>query len=162
MSRNLGRTSCRFCGGAVTLLERPRAITRGDCGIYYDEHEGHSYQGAIVASAECVDCLAKYLAWVDLTKCVGYGRHPYFAPSKDGAFFDLSFRSTFNDEPGEDDLPLHEIKVVRLRKPWPTCAGCGKRIYLGYGCQCDPVTRLTAHARKPRAVRSARERKVEE
>lgn len=137
MSRNLGQVNCTFCHGVVVLVEKPRAITRDDCGALYDERNGFAYKDAVVANAECDECCAKYLAWIDFTKCIGYGRHSYFAPSKDRAFFDLSYRSTFNDEPGPEDLPLFKIKVIRQSEPWPTCRTCGKRIFSCYGCQCE-------------------------
>ena len=41
-------------------------------------------------------------------------------------FFDLSYRSTFNDEPGPDDLPKWECesRIVRLG-PFDAEAYCG-------------------------------------
>ena len=102
MSRNLCRTDCYFCEGVVLLQEEPRKIRSDDCGAYFDE-----YDGMIVANAECGDCEAKYLAWVY--------RHPPIPPDWDGEFYDLSFRFTFNDEPGEDDLPRYKIEVKRIR-----------------------------------------------
>lgn len=39
MSRNLGRTDCDFCGGLVTLDEKPRPITREEAGPYYETHQ---------------------------------------------------------------------------------------------------------------------------
>jgi hypothetical protein len=144
MSRNLGRTDCYFCHGEVVLVEPERLITRDDCGGYYDDRGGgYAYAGAIVASAECKTCLAKYLAWINMTACKGYGSHPYFERSKDAPFFDLSFRSTFNDEPGEEDLPEHTVKMVPVLGSWPRCAACKKRIYHCYGCQCPEEGRLT-------------------
>ena len=60
MSRNLARTDCLFCSGDVKIVGAQRPVTRDDCGVYYNE-----YAGMIVADAECVDCKAKYLAWVN-------------------------------------------------------------------------------------------------
>jgi hypothetical protein len=57
----------------------------------------------VVAAATCAKCGAKYLAWVDDRAM----RRPLGASHRfvGDLFFDLSFRSTFNDEPGPDDLP---------------------------------------------------------
>jgi hypothetical protein len=65
-----------------------------------------------VANAECPVCKAKYLAWVyPPTK----GRHAGRSYYHNGAFYDLSFRSTFNDEPGESDLPVFEAERSWVR-----------------------------------------------
>ncbi len=151
MSRNLGRTDCKFCHSAVTLDEEPRLITPEEAGCYYATYQGYGYAGAIMANATCAACGAKYLAWVSLQACEGYrggwGR-------VDGApFFDLSFRAAFNDEPAEDDLPDWEVSTVELtaeqcrklevisgsvkrRRPWPRCDKTGRKIDRGYGCDC--------------------------
>ena len=107
MSRNLARTDCYFCPDTPTIQEQPRPITAADAGAYFDE-----YRGMLIANAECPLCEAKYLAWVD-----EHGREQRFSwppPSGPGeiGFFDLSFRSTFNDEPGVADLPRWEIKTT--------------------------------------------------
>lgn len=107
MSRNLCQTSCYFCGGVVTIVEAERALSEKDAGCYFPE-----FVGMIVANAECFDCEAKYLAWVrDIP-----GRRHRAEP-----FEDLSFRSTFNDEPGLDDLPrwIVEMRRVRVREATP-------------------------------------------
>lgn len=105
MSRNLCRTDCYFCNDDVVLVEEPRDITEKEAGAHYE-----TYKGMLVANAECPSCLAKYLAWVNEFRCNAKPRHVEW-----GKFFDLSFRSTFNDEPGKDDLPKYEIQLVRLR-----------------------------------------------
>jgi len=66
MSRNLGQTNCDFCGGRVSLDEKPRPITREEAGPYYDTHHGYGYAGGIFANATCTVCAAPYLAWVSL------------------------------------------------------------------------------------------------
>lgn len=109
MSRNLCRTDCRYCQGAIFLIEPWRPITRDDCGPYFDE-----YEGMPVAAAECEACEAKYLAW-------GWHgrRESTFEPA--GTVCDLSFRSTFDDEPGADDLPKWDVRrVVTYERvgPW--------------------------------------------
>lgn len=118
MSRNLARTNCYFCHGEVRCTEPERDITRDDAGTYYDEHDGYGAIGERVAFAECVDCEAKYLASLDASACPGYGRHAYFKRPKDGGIRDLYFRSTYNDEPGPEDMPKWRIVVTRSRVPW--------------------------------------------
>lgn len=105
MSRNLGLTSCYYCPSDVTLLEAPREITAADCGVYFGE-----YRGMLVANAECPLCLAQYLAWVKPP--------PWEQPFLDEreTFYDLSFRSTFDDEPGDADLPKFQIETTHARK----------------------------------------------
>jgi hypothetical protein len=119
MSRNLCSTSCQRChsseSDSIVLDEPARPITKAEAGPYLAE-----YEGLLVARATCSVCGARYLAHVDET-----GRKPYTWPSgnlagvthvwrrspRDGdgrLFFDLSFRSTFDDEPGPDDLPPWE------------------------------------------------------
>lgn len=155
MSRNLGRTNCYFCYGDVVLVEKPREATRKDAGVYFDTSpEGYGYRGMICAHAECEDCAAKYLAYVDMSKCPGFGHHYRPRLHDDPAFFDLSFRSSFNDEPGEEDLPDYQIVSVPLTKaqcaaleclpmsvrrcrPWPRCKKTGRKVYSVYGCDCD-------------------------
>ena len=106
MSRNLCSTSCYYCHGVVKLVAEKAPITTEERGPY------NEYDGMNVAPAECVDCLAKYLAWVDWPSRPS--RSDY---NQGGEFFALSFRSSFNDEPGPDDLPLYDIEIVRVRKP---------------------------------------------
>lgn len=107
MSRNLCRTDCYFCGHEVKLVEAPRKITKREAGAYFNELEG-----LIVANAECPICLARYLAWVDDRECKGRSRYREAGYSD---FYDLSFRSTFDDEPGDKDLPQYDVQIVYLR-----------------------------------------------
>ena len=104
MSRNLLRTDCYFCGAAVVLTETPRAITEQDAGYYYDE-----YRGMVVGNAICVSCQAKYLGWVVDSPWFAHQHKIVGRVGSDDTGklvpFDLSFRSTFNDEPGAQDLP---------------------------------------------------------
>lgn len=106
MSRNLCRTGCPCCDGQPVLTETPRPIREDEAGAYY-----HEYQGMMVAEAECPDCHAKYLAWV--TGHVHCDRMRWAAQGL--PYVDLSYRSTFNDEPGPEDLPTHD--VIRVSKP---------------------------------------------
>ena len=104
MSRNLCRTDCYFCRGEVTSIEAPRLPTESDLGRYFD-----MFRHLHFSHAACVDCEAKYLAWHDNAR---WGSAPIQL-----ALTDLSFRSTFNDEPGDDDLPKWKIGRVRVG-PW--------------------------------------------
>jgi hypothetical protein len=109
MSRNLCQRNCYFCPGDIKLLEAPRPITKEDCGVYFKE-----YDGMLVAHAHCVACLAKYTAWVTGPA----GSNWNSVPREEGqTHVDLSFRSTFDDEPGEDDLPRYKVvtKLIRER-----------------------------------------------
>lgn len=119
MSRNLGSINCAFCNSYfVTLMEPERDITQADCGIYFQAGK-FSYQGMRVANAECSLCGGKYLAWIDMSAChslpqqrrEGWG-YPTLRRNPDVAFFDLSFRSTFNDEPGPEDAPTHYLNLL--------------------------------------------------
>lgn len=95
MSRNLSTTCCYHCGADVVLVGPERPL------------EGHgTYEGMIVADAECPVCLASYLAWVG---------PPPNDPHDDRrggeqGFYDLSYRHSFNDEPDERDLPRFAIE----------------------------------------------------
>jgi len=109
MSRNLGVRDCYNCGHPVEFTSPAHPITRDEAGRYYDE-----YEGMIVAMAECPICLAKYLAWIDQRNCVN-PVHKDFALHMDiidNRPFDLSYLSTFNDEPGEEDLPVYDVQKI--------------------------------------------------
>lgn len=105
MSRNLLRTECYFCGHEVSMVEKPRLITHEEARVYFNE-----YAGMTVANAECGACEAQYLAWVAPPP----GDRPT-DPYAEGPFYDLSFRSTFNDEPGDDDMPRYDVKKAWQR-----------------------------------------------
>lgn len=115
MSRNLSQKHCNFCHAEpIILLEDSRPISKKEAGNYYK-----NYKGLLVANAECDVCGAKYLAWIDERTIIGdhlkslkkYSISPRFSTNKD--YFDLSFRSTFNDEPGNEDLPT---KIYNLKE----------------------------------------------
>mgnify|MGYP001151860163 CR=1 FL=1 len=95
MARNLGRTTCAFCNEPVKLEEEPRQIKPEEAGVYYHETVGYRF-----ANASCTLCHAKYLAW-------------FREPGSD-EISDLSFRSTFDDEPGEMDLPKFTVERQQL------------------------------------------------
>ncbi len=133
MSRNLCQTDCYFCSGEIVLKNAPHAITAAEAGCYFDE-----YEGMIVADAECVDCEAKYLAWVDEAHRRCYRRES--VPDAGKVCVDLSFRSSFDDEPGREDLPKWKIEerakpVVTVRSPWPTWP-CGEPKHYSYCERC--------------------------
>jgi hypothetical protein len=113
VSRNLGRCRCYFCGTEPTLDEQPRPITAEDAGYYFAE-----YEGMLVANATCSLCRAKYIAWVDMRTCANtayYGGYRLDLYARYGdAFFDLSFRNSFNDEPSVEDLPLFKVEPRRV------------------------------------------------
>jgi len=96
VSRNLCSTECHRCDSEVDLDEAPRFILPTEAGVYFDE-----FDGMLVANATCPRCGARYLAWCADVPGRAYPRRPDF----DMKYFDLSYRSTFNDEPGPDDLP---------------------------------------------------------
>ena len=92
-----------------------RPIDRVDAGEYFAE-----YQGMLVRDAECPCCLAQYLAWVKPAP----GSHGHAEAV--ATHYDLSFRSTFNDEPGERDLPRYTVKVRVVYErtgPWGEIRG---------------------------------------
>jgi hypothetical protein len=67
----------------------------------------------LVANAVCPSCQAQYLAWCRApnTWSGSWGK------DHEGQFFDLSYRSSFNDEPGSiSDLPKYacETRIVRV------------------------------------------------
>ena len=105
MSRNLAKTKCDHCDHEIELEEEPRPITEQDCG----KHFFNEYKGMLVATAHCPMCLAEYLAWIDGTNREQYAPYPNPQFGKIG---DLSYRSSFNDEPGNDDLPKYLIQQI--------------------------------------------------
>lgn len=89
------------------LIEEPREITENDAHIYFEKQ----YKGMIVANADCPECGAKYIAWVDERKNAiwSFESTPAYItprrPDPEVGFIDLSYRTSFRDEPGEGDLP---------------------------------------------------------
>lgn len=115
MSRNIGDSCCYFCGGKIAYDEKPRPITKKDAGYYFDEY----CDNLIVAASHCEDCQAKYLAWFNRI----------YTPYSEN-HCDLSFLSTFDDEPGTSDLPLYDVEVKRvvrsINHPDFFCVTCQK------------------------------------
>ena len=99
MSRNLCRTDCHRCSGEVRVVGIP----------YYLPQTHFSRPNMLAADAECVKCQTRYTAWMGPTtkdKGDNYGaREVDLLLMTEFGFFDLSYRSTFNDEPGESDVP---------------------------------------------------------
>jgi hypothetical protein len=93
MSRNLARTTCRTCDGPVTLT-----------GVPYQKLPAH----IVICDAECVTCGTLYSAWLHQPS---RGIETEHRQSECGAFYDLSYRSTFNDEPCAEDFPRGNITV---------------------------------------------------
>lgn len=109
MSRSIGQTECARCNRAVATTGPDRPITRDEAHGYFEE-----FEGLLVADAKCENCGALYLAWVDSTTrlrpAVVFGLD-LSQEKGDNPFFDLSYRSSFNDEPGEGDLPPYQESV---------------------------------------------------
>lgn len=104
MSRNRTETYCEFCSADLKLEEEPRPITREEAGVYFGE-----YEGMLVAKAACPECEAKYLAWCKPRPDRASSLR-LFGEDLLRGFYDTSFRSTFDDEPGEEDLPKYEVR----------------------------------------------------
>ncbi len=133
MSRNLATSDCPQCKCAVVLEEAPRPITTGECGGYTAQF----YGCLTVANAHCPSCLSQFLAWLRQVppgpSTLGT-RAPQLSARQREALvqgngrepFDLSYRSTFTDEPGALDEPLYATRrrardgrVVRVG--WAEC-----------------------------------------
>ena len=126
MSRNLGQVRCNECPGNhehIVLDEEPRPVTEADIGGHF--WASGDYAGLIVAHAHCVLCHALYLAWVDWPptseprsgekrggSLAPSGTHWKLASHPGQRFTDLSYRHSFNDEPGLLDAPVFEVEAV--------------------------------------------------
>ena len=75
----------------------------------WHEDGQREYRNLKVAHATCPLCLAKYAAWFPWDDGSRYG---WFQEAGPSGYTDLSFWSTFNDEPGREDLPEFEIKTT--------------------------------------------------
>ena len=123
MSRNLCRITCGECNGEVKATGPRHEIRLDEAGRYFD-----AYKGMVVADAECSLCGALYLAWCDERDITGSqrdawvkvtGHGPEMGSDVDGFFHDLSYRSTFNDEPGPADLPVWVVDALHERRVCP-------------------------------------------
>lgn len=92
------------------MIESVRLITEAETGGCFLE-----YAGMLVAHAQCEDCEAPYLAWV-LGNNRGSGPENY--DKAEHIVRDLSYRSTFDDEPGPEDFPKYAIRRDPVRRPW--------------------------------------------
>lgn len=104
MSRNLCRTDCPRCGTNPVIDGPVHSITEQETGVYFGE-----YEGMLVANATCPLCGVKLLAWIDGTTRKNRVWRWDRKPTAEQPFFDLSYRSSFNDEPGQDDEPDSEL-----------------------------------------------------
>jgi hypothetical protein len=120
-STKIDRIDCVFCEGEVVRTEKGRPITLEECG---SAQLFNKIRTLIVADAMCLACRAKYIAWIDARAVVDGQAIPY---SRTGdSFMALSFRSTFSDEPGPDDMPEFSVIWRPELTPWPRCERCGK------------------------------------
>lgn len=98
MSVNLGATNCQVCGGSVRL-----------CGDLYTQRARMTeVEGK---DAECSLCGAQYFAWIG--KVNRRDRWNQWDFDHKG-FYDLSYRASFNDEPGPGDVPDGTLQVFRV------------------------------------------------
>lgn len=139
MSRNLCDTDCDQCDGVVVKTSPNRKATTADVGDYFKD-----YHGMLVADAECSECGAKYLAWVDIRGSEHHrkyaGHYAYDRYDHDG-FNDLSYRAAFNDEPDDADLPTrypwrHFARAMALA--WFYLAKAKGPPHAEYESDCDP------------------------
>ena len=111
MSENLHATKCVHCGNDVELLETPRPITEKEAGNFYVD------KGILFAKAHCPICLARYLAWIgSSTKVLPIKKDLVKGMTLYGEVVDLSYLSTFSDQPGKGDLPVYEVQKTTTRK----------------------------------------------
>jgi hypothetical protein len=97
MSRNLCRTDCAICTGPVRVVSAaPMRVSSGAPPITGKD-------------AQCAACGTKYFAWFG-THHPGASTEGVMTAASD--FFDLSYRSTMNDEPGPDDLPAGNVEAL--------------------------------------------------
>src|SRR5690348_11653005 len=105
MALSLGKVVCHRCGGRVTRTDHQSETL---------EETDHRRPGMNISEAECARCGAKYWAWV--TPAINdpiYGRRGIDRENvRQFGFYDLSFRSTFSDQPAMVDLPpWHETNA---------------------------------------------------
>lgn len=109
MSRNLSRTDCQHCGQDAVVINGP--VSNYEDMYPEDQSELSKHlKGMQVACAVCEYCECLYMAWVWPSPNMVWER-PNFKPDwtldtePSKRFYDLSYRSTFNDEPGRYDIP---------------------------------------------------------
>lgn len=106
MSRNCGTAGCYACDGRLRVDGAAQSFTAlFPASSMRGEYGGHDFVPLV-----CEDCEAKFLGWV--TRNTGAGE------AEDGGitWYDVSWRSSFNDEPGPDDIPKWDVETVRRRK----------------------------------------------
>lgn len=115
------------------LVEKLRAFADKLSNPSYAAY-AHTHKTLIVADAECPDCSAKYVAWIDGGS---EGAHPQPRPDEPYEMVrDLSFRSTFDDEPGPSDLPLYDVTRAPIRTAKKRHS-CGTPIVHDYCWKCS-------------------------
>lgn len=105
MSRNLAKRECSRCESKVAI-----------CGPIYRLPRDHfACPDMLVADADCTVCQAHYTAWLGPTHDrIGTREHDLENVRCFG-FYDLSYRASFNDEPGKGDLPdVGKIETARV------------------------------------------------
>lgn len=96
MNRNIGRSSCDCGSPALVFDGPPHPITEAEANGYYSD-----YVGLTVRDAHCPLCLAQYLAWL----------RPWTSTyASEQGVYDLSYRSSFDDDPGPSDAPVYRIE----------------------------------------------------
>jgi hypothetical protein len=128
MSVNLCDNKCHICGMPAIKVTGER---------YQGQQKRKGYDNHWFADAECQVCGTKYTAWLSshhdnlIAGVCSARNNPYHADwfakhdecfgclSCDADFFDLSYRSTFNDEPGDEDLPDFPVAtVITVKGPY--------------------------------------------
>jgi hypothetical protein len=104
VAANIGDTCCKVCRGEVELEEAQRPVSRSDMGP--SDFAEYNRKGLWVARARCSRCGTLYLAWIDVS---AYRGCHLSNADRSRKLVDLSFRSSFRDEPTSRDLPSVEV-----------------------------------------------------
>jgi len=119
MSRNLLRTDCYYCPSPKVELVGPEAPFVAHFPAFHEDYQ-REYASLRLRDAECPVCGAQYVAWMNWP---GRSLHHEHALAEAG-YCDLSFRSTFDDEPGPADLPVWKVveeRSLHWVSPWKGC-----------------------------------------
>ncbi len=122
MSKNIGSKDCRNCGLVDTVVIIGAQMAWEQYYAWEGEAAKH-FRGMQIAQAECQYCQTRYMAWVWPSANMVWER-PTFKPEwsmddpPEKRFYDLSYRSTFNDEPGPSDIrrkqPPNPVKLLNI------------------------------------------------
>lgn len=124
MSRNLGITHCDQCGSTDVVATGERLNGFEYLPKWYLEraaNQGYNYLTAIFSDAVCNKCQTTYTAWYT----DGHGK-----TGMDIA--DLSYRSTFDDEPGLDRKDINEEALKEALKASDKTELEQAKLLLGY------------------------------